>query len=176
MSKVTYEEVWKDIPGYENIYQVSDLGNVRSLINNGTVLKKFDRDKKGYNSVCLYDSKGKQVFHRVGRLVGITFLGIHGGRETINHINEVRNDDRLVNIEWMSMRENIRYSKTKSVIGRRLTDNKTKYYEAVRDTKKDGFDPGSVSKVCKGTKPQHKGWVFGYVEEYIESQKENEDD
>lgn len=109
------EEIWKDVKGYEGLYQVSNLGRVRSLGHygaNGTVayfqhgkILKSRPDKDGYNLVCLYkEKKGKNK--RVHRLVAQAFIPNPMNKPTINHKNGIRNDNRVQNLEWATMSEN----------------------------------------------------------------------
>lgn len=104
------EEDWRDINGFKGLYQVSNLGRVKSFdrmargSNNskrlvrGRVLK-MRTDKEGYHRVNLY--KNGQAFNRhVHRLVAEAF--IPGSWETVDHINGVRNDNSVSNLRWAS--------------------------------------------------------------------------
>jgi hypothetical protein len=97
-------EIWKDIVGYESLYQISNLGRVKSIANgkdlimNGTV-------NKGYIRVVLSkDSKPK--LHFVHRLVLYAFATNPKNKKTINHINGLKADNRLDNLEWATHTEN----------------------------------------------------------------------
>ena len=109
------EEIWKDIKGYEGLYQVSNLGNVRSLdrykknnkgkyLQRGVVLKK-NHDKDGYSIVGLYKS-GNSCTKKVHRLVAQAFIPNPKNKPTVNHKNGIRDDDKLSNLEWATMSEN----------------------------------------------------------------------
>ena len=101
------EEIWKDIPGYEGIYQASTEGRIKSL--------KFNKEKilkpgncRGYNLVGL-GIAGNKNYIQVYKLIAITFLGHapSGHKLVIDHINGTRNDDRLLNLRIVTQRENI---------------------------------------------------------------------
>lgn len=101
-------ETFKDIPGYQGSYQVSDYGCVRSLDYQGKKRIKYLRNVKrldGYECINLYrDGKPKQLF--VHRLVWEAFNGqIPDGYE-IDHVNTVRDDNRLVNLRCVTPKEN----------------------------------------------------------------------
>ena len=105
-------EVWKDIKGYEGLYQVSNLGNVMSLHYRGTKNKKQllkpAKDKDGYLSIALYkDGKTKQ--YRVHRLVASAFIPNPNNYSQVNHINEIKDDNRVENLEWCTAKYNNNY-------------------------------------------------------------------
>lgn len=114
------EEIWKDIPNYEGLYQASNLGRIRTCEGKITSNKRYkerhwqqrilkyrgENYKTGYR-VCLWKN-GKGKDYLVARLVGMTFLGMENSHLTINHINGNRFDNRVENLEWCSLAENIR--------------------------------------------------------------------
>lgn len=111
-------EVWKDVVGYEGLYQVSNLGRVKMLSRNVLANKSVRTIKehiitqhisqKGYLYVCLWDNnKGKKVY--VHKIVLSSFLRGKGIGEECNHLNENRTDNRLNNLEWCSHKYNINY-------------------------------------------------------------------
>lgn len=108
------EEVWKDIKGYEGIYQISSNGIVRSLDRNiadgravkGTVLKQY-QDKDGYLKVTLYGDHGRHFF--VHRLVALAFIPNPLGYDQINHKDEVKTNNNASNLEWCNAKYNVNY-------------------------------------------------------------------
>lgn len=102
-------EIWKKIKDYPN-YQVSNLGNVKSLNYNGTKIErtlKPSLDINGYLRINLYNNC-KMKYFKIHQLVAIVFLNhIPDGRNlVVNHINFVKTDNRLENLEIVTMREN----------------------------------------------------------------------
>jgi hypothetical protein len=93
------EEIWKDIEGYPD-YKVSNLGNVRGIQNPETNMT-LQKNIYGYLTVGF----GKQI-HRVHRLVAKAFLANPNNLPQINHINHLRNDNRIDNLEWVDQSEN----------------------------------------------------------------------
>ena len=101
----TRTETWKPIKDFEGLYEVSDLGNVRSLnYHNWGIVKNLSPtvDKYGYLRVCL--SKDESQFSRcVHRLVALAFLDNPDRLPQINHINEDKTDNRPCNLEWCTL-------------------------------------------------------------------------
>tara|TARA_R110002126_G_scaffold79354_1_gene196952 strand:+ start:276 stop:752 length:477 start_codon:yes stop_codon:yes gene_type:complete len=100
------EEIWKTIKGYED-YQVSNLGNVKSFKNNKEKVLKKPMDGVGYLNVGLFNN-GKRKTFKVHQLVAITFLNHapNGYKMVVDHINNIRTDNRLENIQVITHREN----------------------------------------------------------------------
>lgn len=121
-------EEWRAVKGYEGIYEVSNTGRVRSLprkLKNycfkGRELKQFTTNSEYcFVGLSLY---GKTKTVPVHRLVAEAFVPNPQGKETVNHINENKRDNRAENLEWLSLTENVRYG-TRAIRARKtLTDN-----------------------------------------------------
>lgn len=110
------EEIWKDIDGYEGIYQVSSHGKIKSLdkIINGGGARQYIRKgrirkpvstEKGYLRVLLTNN-GKRKGYFVHRLVALAFLAKDHSRKHVNHINHIKSDNLVSNLEWVTPAEN----------------------------------------------------------------------
>lgn len=107
-------EIWKDIIGYEGYYQVSNLGNVKSLARKGSGSSLKDRILKPGLSGSKYlfvhfSVNGKVKMMQVHRLVAIAFIQNKLNKKEVNHINGIKTDNRVENLEWLSPSENIKH-------------------------------------------------------------------
>lgn len=108
------EEKWKDVPGYDGIYQVSSLGRIRSYANFGhkrrrtPIIKKQSLSKFGYPCVFLKKHQKTKMFY-VHVLVARAFIPNLEGKPQVNHKSGVKTDNRVENLEWVTMSENIRH-------------------------------------------------------------------
>lgn len=98
------QEIWKDIDGYKGLYQISNLGRVKSLRQNR--IMKPSSNEKGYLRVGLTKNKEYKTV-KVHRLVAIAFISNPHNKSEINHINNIRNDNRADNLEWVTHEENM---------------------------------------------------------------------
>ena len=101
------KEIWKDVQGYEADYMVSNLGRVclTNLKRDILHILNLSLSESGYNHVSLRKN-GKNKRFRVGRLAAITFVDTPENKPQVNHINGIKNDDRVENIEWCTPSEN----------------------------------------------------------------------
>jgi hypothetical protein len=102
-------EIWKDIPDFEGIYQVSSFGNVKSLKYNKEKILKKSKDKNGYFVVGLYNDEVKNKTFKVHQLCAITFLNhLPCGMDLIvDHIDNNNQNNTIENLQIISNRENI---------------------------------------------------------------------
>lgn len=104
-------EIWKEVEGYEGLYEVSNFGRVRSLGNDKTrktkILKAGER-KDGYLQVGLCKNKKQKIF-RVHRIVAQAFIPNPLNLPEVNHKDEDKTNNRVENLEWCSRKYNVNY-------------------------------------------------------------------
>lgn len=101
------KEIYKPIIGFDG-YEVSNLGNVKSVRFNNRLLKQH-KDPKGYVKVKLYKDKIGYT-QKVHRLVANAFISNPNNKEQVNHINGIKHDNKLINLEWVTQSENMQHS------------------------------------------------------------------
>ena len=156
------KEIWKDVEGYEGLYQISNLGKVR---NKNQLIKSFP-DKLGYRNVFLFKSNKKQT-KKLHRLVAQAFIENPNNYPIINHKNGIKNDNRIENLEWTTYKNNSIYAvkngliKTKKV----MCLETHKIYESIKEASKEvGVFDGHITKVCKGQRKTTGGFHWAYIE------------
>ena len=107
-------EVWKDIEGYEGLYQVSTLGRVRSFQDykySGPLprMLKPIRRRNGYLEICLHDANQKSHFRSIHRIVAETFIENPCNYPQVNHKDEDKTNNQVDNLEWCTAKYNNNY-------------------------------------------------------------------
>lgn len=176
------KELWRDIEGYENLYQVSSKGRVRSLdrVNSnvkGRVLKYGLQDYR-YPNVTLHKN-GKQISKTIHRLVAIHFVNNPYDKKQVNHINGIRTDNRMENLEWVSPRENLLHAfdtglasatkgkdhpSSRRIIQLDLDGKRIKEYDTVISAAKSlGIRQGNISNCASGRCKSTGGYKWEYA-------------
>ena len=116
-------EEWKDIPGYEGLYEASNLGRIRTAQGKTTTSARFDKrvwkqrvmkpkhpntGKREDGRLSLWKD-GEVKDYLVARLIAMAWLGLPPEGYTVNHKNGIWSDNRPENLEWISLSENIKH-------------------------------------------------------------------
>ena len=163
-------EEWKDIQGYEGLYQISNLGNVRN--RKGNLLKLFKKGVYGHASVGL-SKHGKSKKHQVHRLVAIHFIPNPENKPEVCHIENELNKDGFLNnsasnLKWGTHKENCEFENTRkrqSVNHADIRGNKNPNYGKQRS---DEFK----NKLMKERGKQVLQWENGRVIAFYDSLKD----
>lgn len=186
-------ELWKDIEGYEDSYQISTYGNVKSKERDiprvdkrgysytykrgGKNLKNVNHPN-GYSKVSLLkNGKAKQV--SVHRLVALHFIDNPENKIQVNHKDGNKHNPHIDNLEWVTPSENSLHafknglSKTTRLYGKEnkqsirvkqiFEDGTYKIWDSMMCAKRAGFDTGGICRCCKGQSKTHKGNRWEYA-------------
>ena len=169
------EEIWKDIEGYEGIYQVSNLGNVKSLNYRRTgkekMLKQI-KDTGGYLLVKLSKNSKEKNF-KIHRLVASVFIENPNNYKEINHKDECKTNNNVKNLEWCNHIYNMNYG---SCTKRRAEKYKkaiycletNKIYDSIKQTTEElNIKKSNIINVLKGRCKQTKGYTFRYANQVL---------
>lgn len=145
-------EFWYDFPLELklNKYQISNLHNIKNK-RTGRVLKPSIRKGEGYPYVCLSHDDNNSKTHYVHRLVALTFISNPENKPTVNHMNHIRHDYNISNLEWATMKEQNIHKKSIEVFHTRKVRQST--------------ISGEMIKIWDSVKEVHA--VFPYFFEYM---------
>lgn len=183
-------EIWRDVKGYEGKYQVSNLGNVRSVdrtifnacgvmvTRRGTMLKPI-QNRGGYMKVTMH-KEGKVNTELIHRLVAEAFVQNHNNLPQVNHKDGNKRNNDVSNLEWCTALSNMHHAKQqglrnnaleyaksmrKAVIATNIETRKETFYESIHAAEK--VFGSHVTNVLSGIRSKTKGHTFRYANEVI---------
>lgn len=183
-------EEWRDIEGYQGLYQVSNMGRVKSLErtvwNNGGYYKIPERIMKpqmhrnGYLSVNLW-REGIVKNYLVHRLVATAFIPNPQGYKEVNHINEDKTDNRVCNLEFCSRSYNLTYNdrakkiaekNSKPIYGINKVSGLIVEFPSAREAGRTlGINNANINSCLKGRYKSSGGFYWFYAEEGLNEQE-----
>lgn len=184
------EEIWKPITGYEGLYEVSNNGRVKRLERDfvDSIGRKYHKKEQilkgvqtsyGYLQVRLHNNKGEQKLIHVHRLVATTFIPNPYNKPQVNHKDEIKTNNRVENLEWMTNEENVNYGTRNERAGKAISkalskpvaqytkDGKLiKVWSSTNEAGRQlGFAHNNISLVTRGIRKTCGGFVWKYVED-----------
>lgn len=167
------QEAWKDIEGYEGLYQVSNLGRVKSLDH--IIKTKRNKDmlikgkiktitigKDGYCVVNLQHKDSKKLF-KVHRLVAQAFIPNPHNKTEVNHIDTNKTNNMVDNLEWVTSEENIQHAIDNGLIetGIKVVMDDSIVFDSIKQCAKFvGVDRQEIKRALKGIYKTVHGHTF----------------
>lgn len=177
------KEVWRAIEGYEGLYEVSNMGRIKSLpkyhYKKSVILKPVLHKKQGRYSVMLCKNPHERKRIAVHRLVATAFVNNPKPDlyKEINHKDENPANNCADNLEWCDRWYNMHYNDlpkriyhpTRPVEG--ISENEVIKFESLEAAKKAGFDPSAVRNAAtkvrlNGSPKMYKGYKWRFINEY----------
>ena len=173
-------EIWKDIPDFEGLYQVSNLGNVKSLIGWNKKTKQYEKRKKillpvngEYKKVCLSKDKKKKTMS-VHRIVANVFIPNPNNLPQVNHKDENKYNNCVDNLEWCTHKYNMNHGtkqdresiiKTKyHILQYDLDDNLIKEWFNLREIEKNtNYKKSNIQHCCANKAKTAYGYKWKYL-------------
>lgn len=175
-------EIWKDIEGFEGLYQVSNMGRVRSLDRKDRmgrpvkgVLMKQRKTSNGYLLVTLRHN-GKRADRLAHRLVAMALLSNPDNLPQINHKNEDKTNNMVSNLEWCDSKYNANYGSRNERVAKHVAKAREKpicaitsfghryYFGSIKKAAALlGLDGSDVSKCLNGKVKHHHGFSFEWA-------------
>ena len=169
------KEYWKPIKGYEGLYEVSNLGRVKSLKFGKERMLKVSKDKKGYLHVVLCKENILKTYY-VHRLVAEAFIDNTDNLPCVNHKDENPQNNVVSNLEWCDAKYNLNYGTRNKRISEKMTNGKlskpvlqytldgelVKKWSSTHECSRNGYNRGNVSACCLGYLKFYKGYIWRY--------------
>lgn len=179
------EDIWKPVKNYEGLYEVSNKGQVKRLehVIVDKIGRKYHKKERimkgsptgnGYLKVDLQDNKGKRKPLKVHRIVAEAFVPNPDNKPQVNHKNEIKTDNHVENLEWITAKENLNYGtrneRARKAISKPVAqytkDGKlVKIWQSTREAGRElNISNGNISSVARGNQKTCGGFVWKYVE------------
>lgn len=167
-------EEWRPVVGFEGLYEVSDLGRVKSLNYRRTGKEKILKPKKcngGYLQLCLSNGKCR-IMRMVHRMAAEAFLGECPAGLEVNHLDENKENNRVDNLEYCSRKYNVNYgtrtarmaaTNSKPVLQYDLDGNLVKRWPSAREIEQQmGIPSTNITACLKGRIKTTHGYIWRY--------------
>lgn len=160
---------FKDVVGFEGLYVVNEKGDIYSLKRHKKPYKiKPYKDRDGYLRVKLYNSKGK-LWIGVHKVVAMAFISNPNNYTMVNHLNYMRDDNRIANLEWCDAKENAQWSiqhykgsQHKAIICEGNDGGVEKFYSMSEASKAKQVNVANICRCCKGRTQRAGGYKWRY--------------
>lgn len=167
------DEIWKDVVGWEGLYQVSSFGRVKSFRKKEPHLLSTCVGTHGYCVVLLHDGKGQRKNERVHRLVAQAFIPNPNNYPYINHKDEDKTNNQVENLEWCTAKYNTNYgtcierisakNNKKPISKYDLEGNLICEYKSIAEAERnEGIDHANICICCEGKISHCNNFIWIY--------------
>ncbi len=184
------KEIWRDIKGYEGVYQISSYGRIKSLKRKITVIdkkqkRKYIKKNKEIIKKLFLDNNGyyfttiNKKRYRVHRLVATTFLPNPHNFPVVNHLDGNKLNNNISNLEWCTYKENSKHASKSNLLNLQpainkiskkvdmydLNNNYLKTFNSITEAKKilnKNCNCGNISEVCSGKRHSAYGYIWRF--------------
>ena len=166
-------EIWKDIDGYEGLYQVSNKGHVKSLKWGKERILRPVIDRYGYYYIMLYNDSVRKHF-KLHRLVAQAFIPNPENKPQVNHKDENKLNNCVNNLEWSTAKENSNYGTRNERMGYSLSKPILQYSKSgdfIREWKSAseverefGINHSHIASCCRGKRKSSGNFIWRYKE------------
>jgi hypothetical protein len=167
------KEQWLDVVGYESLYQVSSNGEVKRIDKNKRILAQHYASRY----LCVNLSKdNKATKHLVHRLLATAFLPPIIGKTNVNHINGIKSDNRVENLEWCTHQENMKHARDNGLIKKDYSEKAVIQLDmdmnviAIHKSRKDALrsigareNSSHIGRCCNGNMPSAYGYKWKHL-------------
>jgi hypothetical protein len=171
-------EEWKDIQGYEGLYQISNHGRVKSFKCNSEKILKNQTMTNGYLYISLKDNNHKRKNYSIHRLVAKAFISNQYNKPEVNHKDEIITNNVVKNLEWVTPKENANYgtrnercAKPQRIKVAKLDEhyNLLQTYDSLTNAGLDNnVNEECIIRVCKGKQHRSNGFRWMYYKDYLD--------
>lgn len=182
-------EIWKDIKGHEGLYQISNIGRVKSFRRNKTKILKNTKTVYGYSQVGINGIPSK-----VHILVAKSFIHNQENKPCVNHLNGVKTDNNVENLEWCTYKDNTLHAYRTNLINKKkgiehplfgtkrlsrfkidqydLSDNYINTFSSIREASRVlDICVTCISGVVNGKYKTAKGFTFALHDDSLDCSK-----
>lgn len=169
------EEIWKDIKGYEGLYQVSNLGKVKGLKNEHILKQSLKNNGYCVLTLCKENKPKTKLVHR---LVAQAFIPNPNNLAQVNHKNEIKDDNRPENLEWCDQKYNNNYGTRLERVAEKTTNGKKSKpvlkidpisneivaeFPSIMEVQRQlGIKHSHISECCRGQRKTSCGYKWQY--------------
>lgn len=163
------EEIWRDCKGYEEKYQVSNLGRVWSVKRQNYLTPHIHT--KGYLQVTMMAKNGKRKQEFIHRLVALAFIDNPNNLPQVNHKDENKTNNTVENLEWMTCKDNINYGSHNERVSNsnkqpvRCIELDKVFESKTQASNETNISIASISRVCSGKQKTAGGYHWEVIKD-----------